>query len=130
MVVMEGSGEGSVVIDELVEAIAERVVELLEKRSAAGFATAAELAERFGVERSWVYAHAEELGVVRLGDGPRARLRFEPQKVARVFEAQRRPSAVLPGGSQAKPRRGRPRNGSLPKGVQPLLGRRERHSRP
>jgi hypothetical protein len=49
--------------------------------------TAAQVARRFNVERSWVYAHAEELGVVRLGDGPRPRLRFDPAVVARRLVA-------------------------------------------
>lgn len=44
--------------------------------------TATELAERIGVSRSWVYEHARELGAVRLGPGPRARLRFDPVTVA------------------------------------------------
>jgi len=39
--------------------------------------TAAEVAHRFGVHRTWVYAHADDLGVVRLGAGPRAPLRFD-----------------------------------------------------
>jgi ATP-binding cassette subfamily B protein len=44
--------------------------------------TAAQVAARFNVDRGWVYAHAAELGVVRLGEGPRARLRFDPAVVA------------------------------------------------
>jgi len=44
--------------------------------------TAAEVAQRFGVHRGWVYAHAADLGVVRLGAGPRAPLRFDPATVA------------------------------------------------
>ena len=43
--------------------------------------TASEVAARFSVDRSWVYAHARELGVVRIGDGPRPRLRFDPAVV-------------------------------------------------
>ncbi len=43
---------------------------------------AAEVARRLGVERSWVYAHADEIGGIRLGNGPRARLRFDPDTVA------------------------------------------------
>jgi hypothetical protein len=46
--------------------------------------TAAEVASRFGVERSWVYAHARELGVIRLGEGPRPRLRFDPAVVEQL----------------------------------------------
>ena len=52
--------------------------------------TAAQVAARFNVDRGWVYAHAAELGVVRLGDGPRARLRFDPAVVAQRL-------AVAPG---------------------------------
>jgi len=46
---------------------------------------AAELARRFGIERSWVYSHAIELGAVKLGSGPKPRLRFDPQIAARVL---------------------------------------------
>ena len=57
-----------------VEAIARRVVELLERRGLTGgreLVDAAELARRFGIERSWVYSHAIELGAVELGGGRR-----------------------------------------------------------
>jgi hypothetical protein len=43
---------------------------------------AREVAARFGVSAEWVRDHQEELGVVRLGDGPRPRLRFDPERVA------------------------------------------------
>jgi hypothetical protein len=39
---------------------------------------AATLAAELGVSRDWVYEHAAELGALRLGSGPRARLRFDP----------------------------------------------------
>jgi len=54
-----------------IEAIARRVVELLEKRGLQNreLVDAAELARRLGIERSWVYSHAIELGAVRLGGG-------------------------------------------------------------
>jgi hypothetical protein len=42
-----------------------------------GLLSAAKLAERLGCSRAFVYSHADELGVVRLGEGPRARLRFD-----------------------------------------------------
>lgn len=63
----------------MVEAIARRVVELLEmlpERTAVRLIDAAAVADLLGVERDWVYAHANELGAVRLG-GPRGRLRFD-----------------------------------------------------
>jgi hypothetical protein len=43
--------------------------------------TVAELAEWLAVERSYVYEHAAELGALRLGTGPRARLRFDLEEV-------------------------------------------------
>jgi hypothetical protein len=88
-----------------VEAIARRVVELLRSepprpaRSGVGerLLTAAEVARWWGVERSWVYQHALRLGVIRLGDGPRPRLRFDPALVARRLgdpkQAATRPDA-------------------------------------
>lgn len=39
---------------------------------------AATLAVELGVSRDWVYEHAHELGALRLGSGPKARLRFDP----------------------------------------------------
>lgn len=68
-----------------VEAIAHEVAGLLRDREeprARGLLTAGQVAERFGVDRSWVYAHAHQLGVVRLGFGRRPRLRFDPAVVA------------------------------------------------
>jgi hypothetical protein len=65
-------------------AIAEQVAQLLRARDAEPHAllTAGQVAARFNVDRSWVYAHAGELGVVRLGSGSRPRLRFDPAIVA------------------------------------------------
>lgn len=51
-----------------IEAVARRVVEILERRGLQSreLVDAAELARRFGIERSWVYSHAIELGAVKL----------------------------------------------------------------
>jgi hypothetical protein len=70
-----------------VEAIARRVVELLEKRGLQRreLVDAAELARRLGIERSWVYSHAIELGAVKLGKGAKPRLRFDPEIAAQVL---------------------------------------------
>jgi hypothetical protein len=71
-----------------IEAIASRsaelVLEALGRNVQADRPTlvdAAGIAAQFGVDRSWVYDHADELGAVRLGDGPRPRLRFDPATV-------------------------------------------------
>lgn len=82
------------------EAIAHEVVDLL-RRDAPGeraLLTAGQVAARFGVDRSWVYAHAHELGVVRLGFGLRPRLRFDPAVVAQrlITERAARPAVVGP----------------------------------
>lgn len=39
---------------------------------------ASALAVELGVSRAFVYEHAAELGAMRLGSGPKARLRFDP----------------------------------------------------
>jgi hypothetical protein len=41
------------------------------------------LAAFLAVDRSWIYAHANELGAWRLGSGPKARLRFDLEEVRR-----------------------------------------------
>lgn len=85
---------------ETIEQIAVRVAELLRERPATqtrptlpggdqadaapgepvGLLDASELARRLGVSRAWVYENAERLGAVSLGEGPRARLRFDLQR--------------------------------------------------
>jgi hypothetical protein len=85
---------------ESVEAIAIRVAALLRQSSApaatASLVDAAEVARHLGRSRAWVYGHSEELGAVRLGDGERPRLGFDPAKVAAYLsacETSRRTSA-------------------------------------
>jgi hypothetical protein len=46
--------------------------------NAARWLDANQVAQRLNHERDWVYAHAEELGVRRIGKGSRPRLRFPP----------------------------------------------------
>ncbi len=82
-----------------IEAIAARVVEMLgdvEPRSR--FVSAAELSRRLGVARSTVYERADELGAIRIGNGPRARLRFDPKLVEERLGCQRtlRPRTAAP----------------------------------
>ncbi len=93
-----------------IEAIARRVVELLEKR---GFQSrelvdAAELARRFGIERTWVYSHAIELGAVKLGSGAKPRLRFDPEVAARILRRAGEESAADPP-TRSGERAGQPR---------------------
>lgn len=74
---------------ESIEAIARRVVELLRTESEARpvcLTDAATLAQELGVERDWIYAHADELGAIRLG-GPHGRLRFDQEIVRQRLAA-------------------------------------------
>lgn len=71
-----------------IEQIAQRVAELLRGDGAgrdadalARLLDAEQLAKHLGLNRAWVYQHAAELGALRIGDGPRARLRFDLQTV-------------------------------------------------
>jgi hypothetical protein len=68
--------------------LAERLVEMIKEEGLIAppnppkqWLDAAELARRLGVTREWVYEHARELGAVRIGDGPRPRLRFAPEQI-------------------------------------------------
>jgi hypothetical protein len=79
-------------------AVAREVAALLRHSAqpADGMLTAAQVAARFNVDRSWVYAHAEELGVVRLGTGPRPRLRFDAAIVSQRLVATRGRTSSAP----------------------------------
>lgn len=71
-----------------VDAVARRVVELIhetENPLPVELLTVAEVARRYRVRPDWVYAHKNELGVIRLGTGPKARLRFDATIVARTL---------------------------------------------
>jgi hypothetical protein len=112
--------EGSVTIErnEMVE-LASLVADELEARGlAAGprrLVDAGELASLLGVKRNYVYEHAAQLGAVRLGDGPRARLRFDPEEAAaRVASchAVRESNHGEPAREAGKPRRPRRRLGT------------------
>lgn len=82
---------GLVLAPESVEAVARRVVELLRFEGGAapaGLLTAAQVAERFSVDRSWIYSHADELGAMRLGEGRKPRLRFDAERVAAALRSR------------------------------------------
>jgi predicted DNA-binding transcriptional regulator AlpA len=68
-------------------------------RAESRFVDAAAVAAVLGVERSWVYEHADELGARRLGSGPRARLRFDLEEVDSWLTScsQGRGSEAVPG---------------------------------
>jgi hypothetical protein len=75
----------------LADMIAVRVVALIEHRAYgthAELATAAEVAQALGVSTSWVYANKRRLGAIRLGEGPKARLRFDLEQAKRAVRAE------------------------------------------
>jgi hypothetical protein len=95
-------------------AIAEVLADVLTERGLVGgeqgrparVLTTADVAAILGRDRRWVYAHAEELGAFRYGDGPKGRLGFDLEVIER-WKRERQIAA-----RRAKPvRRGRPPNG-------------------
>jgi hypothetical protein len=97
--------------DEDIERIARRVAELVGARHpnrGPRYVDAAYLAGLLDVERDWVYAHARELGAIRLGSGAHGRLRFDLQQLAMTVlaPAEREPSTERATGAHARrPRR-------------------------
>lgn len=109
---------------ELIDAVARRVLELVGERDTgngsapSGLLTVGEVAQRLRVSTKWVYAHQRRLGAIKLGDGPKARLRFDAGAVAAELDhVEREPevpqSAVVPG-TPAKTKRSRRRLVSRP----------------
>jgi hypothetical protein len=91
-------------LDELAAAIAPRITDALAPQLARAlqtefpavqpepqseeWITASETARRFHMSAATIYAHADELGARRLGDGPKARLRFHPPTVAQALTSR------------------------------------------
>jgi len=101
--------------NETVEALARRVSELVSvdppEPPVRRLITAAEVARWCGVDRSWVYAHADELGAIRLGGGERPRLRFDASEVGARIDAL--DAYGHPPGFRSPPIAGDPRRDSL-----------------
>src|SRR4051794_30324775 len=100
------SGEDS--LAELARLVAAEVVRLLDLPAQEGEALidAREVARRHGVDGAWVYAHADELGVVQLGGGSRPRLRFDPAVVREALTNERR-TRPTPARPKPRPRKAR-----------------------
>lgn len=64
-----------------INAIAEKVAEIIKPQHFDGkLLTTNELCQARGLSRDWVYAHANELGAIRLSSGPKAQMRFDLAK--------------------------------------------------
>lgn len=111
---------------ETVEKIARRVVEILERQGLQQreLVDAVELARRFGIERSWVYTHAIELGAVKLGNGAKPRLRFDPGVAARVLRKVGEVPAADPPARSGK-RAGQPRGAGSRAELLPIRGQND-----
>lgn len=110
----------------LVEPVAQRVAELLrEDGGGPRVLSAAEVAERLGRSRDWVYAHRSELGAVALGGGPRPRLGFPAERVAAYLASSAGSRAAEPEDRSAKPIRRRHRGAANGQGAEylPIRGR-------
>jgi hypothetical protein len=78
-----------------IEAIAQRVAELIRAEASLAdqrYVDATTLARLLAIDRDWVYAHAGELGAVRLG-GTHGRLRFDTRVVAHALRTRREPAS-------------------------------------
>jgi hypothetical protein len=100
---------------ETIERIAQRVVQLLHHERQLDNSTdtprdlmdAGELARQLGLTRAWVYEHAQQLGAIPVGDGPRPRLRFDPQTAMKALNT-RQPHGEAVTAKADGPRPGRP----------------------
>jgi hypothetical protein len=76
----------------------------------------AEVADMLRMSVEWVHDHADELGVVRLGDGPKAPKRFDATKVREALNRHsgsvRSPAADLPVAAEDSPAAGSERPGN------------------
>lgn len=74
-------------VEAIAEATARRLVGVVKEPSATfALVGARELAAELGVSVDYVYAHARELGGVRLGTGPKARIRFDLDRARQTLE--------------------------------------------
>ena len=76
-------------VEAIAEATAARLAEIV-SASPGTFALvdARQLARDLGVSLDYVYAHATELGAMRLGSGPKARIRFDLDRARQALEAR------------------------------------------
>lgn len=75
-------------VEAIAEATARKLAEIVGGLPTFGLVDARELAEGLGVSIDYVYAHATELGAMRLGSGPKARIRFDLDRARQALEAR------------------------------------------
>jgi hypothetical protein len=119
-----------------VDQVATRVAQLLrhqqqnqeqgQARGPVGLLTVSQLARHLGLNRAWVYEHADDLGAIRIGDGPKARIRFDFDTARAALRKNQASRAPAP--ASAKPRRKPPRPTPYPTDA-PLLEIRDPYAR-
>jgi hypothetical protein len=84
-------------IEAIAERAARRVVQLLQRPGAGVYQLLdpKDLAVALNVSVDYVYAHATDLGVMRLGDGPKARLRFDLRTAQVAMRARKQPPPAV-----------------------------------
>jgi len=96
-----------------VEQIASRVAQLLRHQQppapaspphAPAWLTVKELASHLKLNPAWVYEHAEQLGAIRTGSGPKARLRFDLHTATQALKRQQQPTPASPPRRKPTPR--------------------------
>jgi hypothetical protein len=88
-----------------VEQVATRVAQLLHRQQQAhdqeqtqeklGLLTVAKLAKHLDLNPAYIYEHADELEAIRIGDGPKARIRFDlhtAEAALKKLQATREPA--------------------------------------
>ena len=88
-----------------IEQIAVRVTQLLHHDQAhaqanpvpkaATLLTVKELAQHLQLNPAWVYEHADELGAIRTGNGPKARIRFDTHTATQALKRHQRQTPPL-----------------------------------
>src|SRR5437879_4577362 len=79
--------------DAQIDFLAERVAEKLRTEPAppAAMVDAATIADALGLSRDTVYAHAADLGGVKVGDGERPRWRFDLERARAAWQSPSEP---------------------------------------
>jgi hypothetical protein len=76
-------------VEAIAEATATRLAEIVNAAPGTfALVDARQLARDLGVSLDYVYAHATELGAMRLGSGPKARIRFDLDRARQALEAR------------------------------------------
>ena len=121
-----------------VEQVASRVAQMLQRqqqqsaeipgaKEQQGFLNVAQLARHLGLNPAWIYEHADELGAIRIGDGPKARIRFDLYTATQALR-QHQPGRTQ-GPATAKPRKPRRSPASPYRTNAPLLEIRDPYAR-